>query len=260
MKLGIKNKVIVVTGGANGIGEAIVRGLYAEGALPVIVDKDYKKAKKIAKELNGINSPGVFKCDLADHLMTESVIEDICNLYPEIYGLVNNAGVNDGVGLDADISQFESSLCKNLTHYFQMTKGFIEKIKREEGSIVNISSKVSLTGQGGTSGYAAAKGAINSLTREWAVELAPYNVDVNCIIPAEVMTPQYQKWISQDKSASVRLSHIVQKINLGHRLTQPEEIANYALFLLSDKSSHFTGQWVFVDGGYTHLDDSKEYE
>ncbi|MFN9293800.1 MAG: SDR family NAD(P)-dependent oxidoreductase, partial [Planctomyces sp.] len=98
--------------------------------------------------------------------------------------LVNNAGVNDGVGLAAGPVAFQQSLQRNLLHYYAMAHYALEHLKQSRGSIINIGSKVCETGQGGTSGYAASKGAINALTREWAVELAPAGVRVNAVLPA----------------------------------------------------------------------------
>ena len=119
---------------------------------------------------------------------------------------------------------------------------------------MNISSKTAVTGQGGTSGYTASKGAQLALTREWAVELLPYGIRVNAIVPAEVMTPQYGKWITTFPNPEEKLRNITSKIPLGKRMTEAAEIASTAVFLLSDKSAHTTGQHLYVDGGYVHLD------
>jgi len=127
-------------------------------------------------------------------------------------------------------------------------------LKNSKGSIVNIASKTALTGQGGTSGYASAKGGILALTREWAVELLPYEIRVNAIVPSEVMTPLYQKWLATFPNPEEKLEHIVSKIPLGKRITSAEEIAATVLFLLSGQAAHTTGQFLFVDGGYVHLD------
>jgi len=259
MDLDLKNKTIVVTGGASGIGAAIVNGLVQEGAIPVVIDKSRVGLQSLAQAHSSLFKRKMIEtylCDLSDPLDTQRVLSELNLDHTDIYGLVNNAGANDGIGLNSDVASFMSSLHKNLVHYFQMTQGLVARIKQAQGSIINISSKVAVTGQGGTSGYAAAKGAINALTREWAVDLAPFNVDVNCVIPAEVNTPQYASWL-QTQEGERRLPAILKKINLGTRLTTPEEIADYVLFLLSQKSSHTTGQLLFVDGGYTHLDDSK---
>jgi len=259
MNLELKNRKIVVTGGARGIGAAIVNDLVLEEAIPIVIDKNREGLQSLVQKYGALfkrKKIMVYRCDLSDPLDTQRVLSKLNIENTDIYGLVNNAGTNDCVGLSSDVSLFMTSLQKNLIHYFLMTQGLVEKIKQSRGSIVNISSKVAITGQGGTSGYAAAKGAINALTREWAVDLAPFNVDVNCVIPAEVNTPQYASWLQTQEGES-RLPAILKKINLGSRLTTPEEIADYVLFLLSQKSSHTTGQLLIFDGGYTHLDDSK---
>jgi len=104
--------------------------------------------------------------------------------------------------------------------------------------------------------YSAAYGGRNALTREWAVELLPYSIRVNAVIVAECFTPLYEKWISTFTEPEKKLKSITDKIPLENRMTTPKEIANTVVFLLSDASSHTTGQLVFVDGGYTHLDRS----
>jgi len=127
-------------------------------------------------------------------------------------------------------------------------------LKRSRGSIVNIGSKTALTGQGGTSGYASAKGAILALTREWAAELLEDGIRVNAIVPAEVMTPLYRKWLDTFPNPEEKLKTILSKIPLEKRMTTPDEIAAMVTFLISDQASHITGQHLFVDGGYVHLD------
>jgi L-fucose dehydrogenase len=174
--------------------------------------------------------------------------------FGRIDGLVNNAGINDGIGLEAGRDAFVGSLERNLIHYYSMAHYCLPHLKASRGTIVNMSSKTALTGQGNTSGYTAAKGAQLSLTREWAASLLEFGVRVNAVIPAEVMTPLYQRWIDTFADPAAKLDDITRKIPLGKRMTTAEEMANTTVFLLSERSSHTTGQWIFVDGGYTHLD------
>jgi len=146
------------------------------------------------------------------------------------------------------------SLERNLIHYYVMAHLCVEALKASRGAIVNISSKTALTGQGGTSGYTASKGAQLALTREWAASLAGDGVRVNAVVPAEVMTPLYRSWIAGFDDPEAKLADITRRIPLGRRMTTAGEIADTAVFLLSERASHVTGQWMFVDGGYTHLD------
>jgi L-fucose dehydrogenase len=252
MDLQLQDKYIIVTGGAKGIGAAIVRGLVAEGALPVIFDRDEPACLALVEELPTIT---YFSFDLSDLSMCKKAVNAILHKYERIDGLVNNAGVNDGVSLlNGTPEAFEVSLKRNLYHYFNLTHIVIPEIIKVRGAIVNIASKTALTGQGGTSGYVAAKGGILSLTREWAVEMLPHQVRVNAVIPAEVMTPMYENWIKTFPDPAEQLQSIENRVPLGKRMTTPEEIADTVLFLLSERASHTTGQWLFVDGGYTHLD------
>jgi NAD(P)-dependent dehydrogenase (short-subunit alcohol dehydrogenase family) len=184
-----------------------------------------------------------------------SAVEQTQRKFGRLDVLVNNVGVNDNVGLEhGSPEKYLRSLELNLLHYYNMAHYALPALKKSQGCIVNIASKVAMTGQGGTSGYASAKGAILSLTREWAAELLPYGIRVNAIVPAEVDTPLYKQWLSTFPNPEEKRKQIVSKIPLGKRMTQPEEIAAMALFLISAQAGHITGQHVLVDGGYVHLD------
>jgi len=256
MDLGIKDHVIIVTGGSKGIGEGICRCLAQERAMPVIVGRSPDEGGRLAEEFKsqGIDAIYIF-AELADFSDCEYAVKQAVSHYGRINGLVNNAGVNDGVGLEKGTPEhFLKSLENNLHHYYYLAQLCLPWLKKFQGSIVNVSSKTALTGQGGTSAYAAAKGAQLALTREWAVELLKYNVRVNAVVPAEVMTPLYQKWLSGFKDPEQKLESIIRHIPLGNRMTTKEEMASAVVYLLSKQASHITGQFIFVDGGYVHLD------
>lgn len=254
MDLQLKDKVVIVTGGASGIGAAISLTLAEEGAIPVVFGKD-PMPEAFAAQLEALQPHyGYFQLDLTDDAACAAAVAQTHAKYQHIDGLVNNAGINDNVGLDAGGDAFRGSLEKNLIHYYVMAHNCVPHLKAARGSIVNISSKTAVTGQGNTSGYCASKGAQLSLTREWAAALLQDGVRVNAVIPAEVMTPLYASWIESFEQPQDKLAGIIKKIPLGQRMTRAQEIARTAVFLLSDQSSHTTGQWVFVDGGYTHLD------
>jgi L-fucose dehydrogenase len=253
MDLQLKDKVIVVTGGALGIGKGIVKVLAAEGALPVIVGRNEKDNLNTLQEIGGRGFQVV--AELTKPGECESAVNKILKHYGKIDGLVNNAGVNDGVGLESgNYERFMESLHKNLVHYYLMAQHCLPFLKQSKGAIVNISSKTAETGQGNTSAYAAANGGRNALTREWAVELLKYGIRVNAVIVAESFTPLYQRWISTFPNPEEKLKSITEKIPLGKRMTSEEELGNTVAFLLSEKSSHTTGQLIHVDGGYVHLD------
>lgn len=256
MDLHLKDKVVIVTGGAKGIGEAITRSLAAEGAIPVIVGRSGKEGQKLADELSaaGMNCQNLVE-ELGEPAACARVVAQTVQRWGKIDGLVNNAGVNDGVGLaGGSPEKFMASLQLNLSHYYNMAHYALSYLKSSRGSIVNISSKTALTGQGNTSGYAAAKGAQLALTREWAAELLPDGVRVNAVIPAEVMTPLYKSWLATFEEPEKKLENILSKIPLDKRMTKAEEIADVVVFLLSDRSAHTTGQQLIIDGGYVHLD------
>lgn len=254
MDLHLKDKVVIVTGGASGIGAAISLTLAQEGAIPVILGKSPMPAE-FAQQLQAFAARHLFiQVELSDDAACRAAVEQVVRELGRVDGLVNNAGINDNVGLDAGRDAFVGSLERNLIHYYVMAHYCVPHLKASRGAIVNVSSKTAVTGQGNTSGYCAAKGAQLSLTREWAAALLGDGVRVNAVIPAEVMTPLYARWINSFDNAQEKLASITQKIPLGHRMTTSEEIARMCVFLLSDASSHTTGQWIFVDGGYTHLD------
>lgn len=256
MNLNLTNKVFVVSGGGAGIGEAITIAAAKEGAKVVILGRTEIANTPIEHKLKSIEASFLFiKTELSESIHCKKAIEKIITHFGQIDVLVNNAGVNDGVGLEnGSPERFVESLHKNLTHYFYLAHYALPYLKVTKGNIVNIGSKTSVTGQGSTSGYAASKGAQNALTREWAVELLPYGIRVNAVIPAEVYTPLYDRWIQTFPNPKEKLADITAKIPLGKRFTTAEEIANTVVFLASEVSAHTTGQILFVDGGYTHLD------
>lgn len=252
MDLQLKDKIIIVTGGAKGIGAGITKALAAEGALPVVVGRNESDNRAIIRE----TGTGFFiTAELSQPQECERSVNATIKKYGRIDGLVNNAGVNDGVGLEkGNYDSFLASLHKNLIHYYLMGHYALPELIKSKGAIVNIGSKVAETGQGSTSAYAAANGGRNALTREWAVELLKYGIRVNAVIVAECYTPLYEKWIHSLPHPEEKLRTITEKIPLGKRMTTADEIAAMVVFLLSEKSSHTTGQLIHVDGGYTHLD------
>ena len=256
MDLQLKNKVVVISGGAQGIGAAIARAVSEEGAIPVIVDRDQAALSESIKHFDA--SKKKYQCictELSKVEECERAVEEARKDQGRIDALINNAGVNDKVGLEhGSPEDYVASLERNLLHYYNLAHYALPHLKKTCGTIVNIASKTAITGQGETSGYASAKGAILALTREWAVELLPFGIRVNAIVPAEVMTPLYRQWLDTFPAPEQKLKSVISRIPLGKRMTTPEDIAAMAVFLLSPNAGHITGQHIFVDGGYTHLD------
>ncbi len=259
MDLDLKGKVVVITGAAGvkgSIGETILQQLVNDGAIPAVIDRNARGFEYVKKiQAKGIDA--IFcQTDVTNPIEIEKAIDTITDKYARIDIVINNVGVNDGVGIEATYEEFMNSLKLNLVSYFLVVKHALPYLKKSKGNILNIGSKVALTGQGGTSGYAASKGGVLGLTREWAVDFITFGIRCNAIIIAESWTPAYDTWIKTLTNGEEKLKSIVEKIPLENRMTTPEEIANTCLFTISEKSSHTTGQFIFVDGGYVHLDRS----
>ena len=259
MDLGLKDKVVVISGAAGkqgSIGETILQNLVKEGAIPAVIDRNdrgFGYIEQIRKK--GIDA--IFcKTDVTNPEQVKKAVDTITEKYGKIDVVINNVGVNDGIGLDATYEEFMNSLKLNVVSYFLVVKHALPYLKKSKGNILNIGSKVALTGQGKTSGYAASKGAVLGLTREWAVDLIKYGIRSNAIIIAESWTPAYDTWIKTLEDGAEKLKSIVKKIPLENRMTTPQEIADVCLFTISERSSHTTGQFITVDGGYVHLDRS----
>ena len=252
MDLGLRDKIILVTGGAKGIGAATVKAFSAEACRVVLVDRDTETGTSLEKFLGSRVS--YIEADLTNLEACQKAIEQTVSLFGGLDVLVNNAGFNDGLGLETPPEDFMISVQNNLLHVYAMTHYALPQLRKGPGCLVNLGSKVSETGQGHTSAYAAAKGAISALTREWAVALAPDKIRVNCVIPAECLTDQYEQFFQSQAKPEAAKKAIADIVPFEKRLTTPEEIAQTIVFLASDRSSHTTGQLVFVDGGYTHFD------
>jgi L-fucose dehydrogenase len=191
MDLYLADKVIIVTGGAKGIGAGIAQLLASEGSIPVIVGRSTEDNRQAVAEIEASGGRAwQLTAELTEPTACEEAIKAVVGQFGRIDGLVNNAGLNDGVSLErGDYHSFMLSLNRNLVHYYLMTHHALPALKKSQGAIVNISSKTAETGQGNTSAYAAANGGRNALTREWAVELLKYSIRVNAVVVAECWTP-----------------------------------------------------------------------
>ena len=258
MDLGLRDKIVLVTGGAKGIGAATVKAFLAEDSKVVVVDRDAETGSSLAKSSG--SKVRFIEADLTDLEFCKQAVEQTILMFGGLDVLVNNAGFNDGLGLETPPEEFMISVQNNLLHVYAMTHYALPQLRKGPGCILNLGSKVSVTGQGKTSAYAAAKGAISALSREWAVALAPYKIRVNCVIPAECLTDQYEQFFQTQTNPEATKKAIADLVPFAQRLTTPEEIAQTIVFLASNRSSHTTGQFIFVDGGYTHFDRAVGHE
>lgn len=247
----LADKVAVVTGGARGIGEAIVRKFSEEGAAVSFIDINKILGVSLDQELKELGYNTFF---FHGNLMKSSTVVDFIgktvNKFNKMDILVNNAGVNDFIGLEDDPKKFIASLEKNLFHYFYTAHYALPYLIQSSGVIVNISSKVALLGEGHTSGYAAAKGGILALTKEWALGLSQYGIRVNSVVPAQVWTPLAEETLSKNLQGQALKKYLESQVPLGKRFTNPQEVANTVLYLASDLSSHTTGSELHPNGGY----------
>lgn len=251
MDLQLHGKSVLISGGARGIGAATVRAFASEGARVAWVDRDAEAGGALAATVPG----GRFiPADLTDDDACGRAVAETVAAFGRLDILVNNAGVNDSVGLEAPPADFLASLRRNLLPAYALTHFARPHLVAARGAVVNISSKVATTGQGRTSGYAAAKGGLEALTREWAVGLAGDGVRVNAVVPAECDTDQYRRWFASQPNPALARERVEALVPLGRRLTTPEELASAIVWLSSPCAGHVTGQILFVDGGYTHLD------
>jgi L-fucose dehydrogenase len=255
VNLGLEHKIVIITGGAKGIGEAITRAFAAEGAVPCVFGRNREEAAALVAEIGAKGGRAdSFHCEMTDEAQVRAAVAAVQKKHGRIDCVVNNAGVNDGVGLRAPVAEFRASLEKNIVQCFVLVQAALDALVASKGTIINIGSKCAVTGQGGTSGYVAAKGAMNGLTREWALDLAGHGIRVNAVLPAEVMTPLYARWLEKRPDPAASLAAIKATIPLERRMTTAEEIADTVVFVASPRSSHTTGQILYVDGGYVHFD------
>ncbi len=255
MDLQLQDKVVLVTGGSKGIGEAVVRTFLAEGAQVANINRSTAEGEALEAEYAEKGQQCIFiQGDLSDVSVCQQVVEQTVARLGRIDIVINNAGVNDGISLEAGPEAFVESLERNLVHYYAIVHYALDELRKSHGSIINIGSKVSITGQGNTSGYAAAKGGINGLTREWAVDLAADSIRVNTVLPAETWTPLYDRILKETEDPEQAKRQIERLIPFQQRFTTTQEIADMVVFLASPRSGHTTGQIIFVDGGYSHLD------
>ena len=242
----LKNKIALITGAGRGIGRAIAIALAKEGAEVVI---NYNGSEERAKEVkqtieeNG-GKASIYKCNVSDFVACEAMIKDIVKEYGHLDILVNNAGITkDGLIMKMKEEDFDSVLNVNLKGTFNTIRHSARQmLKQRSGKIINISSVSGILGNVGQANYAASKAGVIGLTKTMARELGSRGITVNAIAPGCVDTE-----MTEVLSEEIR-ENACKQIILG-RFGKPEDIANTAVFLASDKADYITGQVISVDGG-----------
>jgi NAD(P)-dependent dehydrogenase (short-subunit alcohol dehydrogenase family) len=243
----LRNKVVLVTGGAAGIGESIVKNFLEQGSKVAFLDKDAQLGNALVENLNIYDHKALFKeCDLIDILDLQNKIKEIQNELGPISILVNNAGNDERHNIDDVTPEFwDNRMHVNLRHYFFTAQSIYKDMKKlGKGSIINIGSYSWMLAQGGMPGYTTAKSAIMGLTRTLARDLGVYNIRVNCVVPGWIITERQKKlWLTPEIEKETVDRQCIK------RLLNPDDISKTVLFFASDQSSGISAQNYVVDGG-----------
>jgi 3-oxoacyl-[acyl-carrier protein] reductase len=235
-------RVGLITGGATGIGAAIVRRFVQAGVQVVICDVDEENGEKLAAEIG--ESARFYGLDIANEKQVNEVVEKVSEDFGRIDFLVNNAGItNDKLLIRMSKDDWDRVLQVNLTGTFLVTRAVVkQRMKRRYGRIVNIASVIGLMGNFGQTNYAASKAGIIAFTKSCAKEFSSRNINVNAVAPGFIET-RMTKVIPED----IRQNYL-KLIPLG-RFGEPDDVANLVFFLTSDQAEYITGQTICVDGG-----------
>ncbi len=244
----LKNRVVLVTGGGSGIGEAIVRQFAAQRAKVAFIDIAIEPSRALVRELTEAGTPAHFEpCDLTDIPALQRSVAAVRKLLGPIGVLVNNAAHDERHATEeVTEAQWDSRIAVNLKHQFFCAQAVIPDMKAAGGgSIINLGSISWIIGQGGMAGYTASKSAVLGLTRSLARDFGPYGIRVNAVAPGWIMTRrQLEKWITPESEAQIMARQCLK------RALQPEEVAKFIVFLASEEASACTNQHYIVDGGW----------
>lgn len=246
----LSEKVALVTGGSKGIGLGMAEALGRQGASIVIASRGMEDLHIAEQELRdkGIEATGV-QVDVTDKKSVEALMESVITAYGRLNILINNAGTNIRKPLiEVEEEDWDFILNTNLKGIFLTGQAAAKQMIKQNvgGKIINISSILSTVAMPHQTSYAASKGGINQLTKVWAEELAPYQINVNALGPAYIKTPMTQSWLDDEERYNAIIDKTMQK-----RVGELEDLAGPAVFLASNASSYVTGQVLYVDGGWT---------
>lgn len=244
----LADRVVLVTGGASGIGEAIVRRFAAQKSIVAFVDIQAERGQALAKELNERGGRVHFApIDITDTPALQDAIAGFQRALGTVNVLVNNAAHDERHATDSVTPAYwDDRIAVNLKHQFFAAQAVLPGMKAAGGgAIINFGSTSWMIGQGGMAVYTAAKSAVLGLTRSLARDYGPFNIRVNAIAPGWIMTErQIAKWLTPASEAELMARQCLK------RRLQPDEIASFALFLASDDASACTNQHYIIDGGW----------
>jgi len=249
--LELENKVSLVTGAGQGIGEGIAKVLASHGSKVMIVDLNGSSAERVANEINTLfpKCASFYEADLTDSKAIQSMIETTLTTYTKLDCICNNAAASKGLGPveNYSLEEVQATLDLTFTSLWKCLQIEIKTLKEQSvsSSIVNISSNSAIRGYAFNSIYAASKAAVNNLTQSVAKEVARNGIRVNAISPGTINTPGVRQYFEAEPKAK----DMLEKSSLLRRIGEPEEIGELVSFLLSDRSSFITGQVISVDGG-----------
>jgi len=245
----LRDRVVVVTGGASGIGQAIVEAFAANGARVAFLDvqREAGEALAVRLEAEGAERPMFLACDLTDTAAITHAAETILQRFGTVDVLVNNAGNDTRHSIDEVTAEFwDRTMAVNLKHQFFVTQAVIPAMRQaQRGSIINMSSIAWVIPSTNVPVYVTAKAAIVGLTKTLAHELGPDGIRVNCVMPGAIATErQMRLWFTPEYQAEILAAQSLK------RMLTPEEVARLVLFLAADDSSAITGQNHVIDGGW----------
>jgi len=245
----LRDRVVVITGGASGIGEAIVEAFCAQSSRVIFLDIQDSAANTLLRRIGaaGLPAPTYFPCDLTDIAALEGTMNQVLQRFTEVDVLVNNAANDSRHKIEEVTSDFwDRTIAVNLKHQFFMAKAVIPSMKKaRRGSIINMSSIGWMIPSTDVPVYVTAKAAVVGMTRTLAHELGADNIRVNSILPGAIQTErQKQLWFTDAYKAEILANQALQ------RMLMPEDVARLVLFLAADDSSAITNQAYVIDGGW----------
>ena len=247
----LENKVSLVTGAGQGIGEGIAKTLAKKGSKVIVVDLNQESSAKVAEEINDKfpNTACSFQADLTKSDEIKHMLEFGVTKFSKIDCICNNAAASKGIGPveDYSLEDVQATLDLTFTCLWKCLQAEIKFLKKQAilASVVNISSNSAIKGYAFNSIYAASKAAVNNLTQSIAKEIARNHIRVNAVSPGTINTPGVREYFKAEPKAK----EMLERSSLLRRIGEAEEVGELVAFLLSDRSSFITGQIVSVDGG-----------